>query len=63
MSQLLQPRRDAGASAVEYSLIAVAIAAVIALLVVALGGYTAGTYKKTCDEFAKTGVTGSATCP
>ena len=41
-----------GASAVEYALIVVAIAAVIVVITVSLGILTAGTYQGACDEIA-----------
>jgi Flp pilus assembly pilin Flp len=41
--------QDAGASAVEYSLLIMAIAAVIIVIVVAFGGAVQGLYKQTCD--------------
>lgn len=42
---------DAGASAVEYGLLVAAIAAIIILLVFALGGFVKGAFKTTCDAF------------
>ena len=43
-------RNDHGASAVEYALIAVAIAALIATIVFTLGQNVFGTYETTCQE-------------
>jgi Flp pilus assembly pilin Flp len=43
-------RNEAGASSVEYGLLAVAIAGLIVIIVFALGRVTAGTYKTTCDN-------------
>jgi pilus assembly protein Flp/PilA len=43
-------RTDQGASAVEYGLIAVAIAALIAGIVFTLGQNVFGTYETTCEE-------------
>lgn len=43
---------DAGASAVEYGLLVFAIAAVIALIVFALGGVVGGLFQHTCDSVA-----------
>lgn len=54
-----------GASAVEYSLIVVAIASVIVVVVAALGGYVTGMFQDTCTEISGAGMT-SATgeaCP
>ena len=45
-------RDEEGASAVEYGLLVAAIAAVIILLVFALGGWIKGSFKKTCDALA-----------
>ena len=43
-------RRDEGASAVEYGLLVAAIAALVVLVVFALGGYVKGAFDKTCAE-------------
>ena len=43
---------DEGASAVEYGLLVAAIAAVIILVVFALGGWVKGSFKNTCDKLA-----------
>jgi pilus assembly protein Flp/PilA len=59
---------DEGASAVEYGLLVAAIAAIIILVVFALGGFVKGAFKTTCDGFAGSGqvsstiTTGTATC-
>lgn len=45
-------RNDEGASAVEYGLLVAAIAALIILVVFALGGWIKGAFKKTCDAFS-----------
>ena len=55
MLQLLQRlanRRDneAGASAVEYGLLVAAIAALIVIIVFALGGIVRDVFQGTCDE-------------
>lgn len=45
------PNRDQqGASTVEYGLLAVAIAALIVVIVVALGDVVSQTYKGSCEE-------------
>ena len=55
-------RRDEhGASAVEYGLLIAAIAAVIVIIVYAMGGPTLGMYKSTCDSWAGQNSIGS-TC-
>lgn len=59
-------RRDDGASAVEYSLIAVAIAAIIVTVVIALGKMTHSQFSTTCTNFATASGTVSsdpAGCP
>lgn len=43
-------RSDDGASAVEYSLVVVAIAAIIVLVVFAVGEFTSETFTTTCDS-------------
>ncbi len=53
-------RFDHGASAVEYGLIVVAIAAVIAAVVFVLGETVTGQYQETCDNIAVE--TGSGSC-
>jgi pilus assembly protein Flp/PilA len=54
---------DEGASAVEYGLLVAAIAAVIVLVVFALGSVVRGAFSKTCSDI-KDGVpiTASANC-
>jgi pilus assembly protein Flp/PilA len=42
---------DEGASAVEYGLLVAAIAAIIILVVFALGSFVKGAFKDTCDAF------------
>lgn len=56
----LRPERqpDDGASSVEYALIAVAIAAVIASIVVILGQTVLSSYEVTCQEVSN----GSGVC-
>ncbi len=46
-----QKNDDEGASAVEYGLLVAAIAAIIILLVFALGGFVKGAFKTTCNAF------------
>lgn len=52
---------DDGASSVEYSLIAVAIAAVIVFVIAALGGYVKGDFRQTCTKFDQAGATNANT--
>lgn len=44
-------RDDEGASAVEYGLLVAAIAAIIVLVVFALGGFVKGSFSDTCNNF------------
>jgi pilus assembly protein Flp/PilA len=46
-----KPKNDEGASAVEYGLLVAAIAAIIILVVFALGTYVKGAFKDTCSAF------------
>ncbi len=46
-----QRKDDTGASAVEYGLLVAAIAAIIILLVFALGSFVKGAFKDTCTSF------------
>lgn len=66
MLQLLQrltARKDEkGASAVEYGLLVAAIAALIVIIVFALGGVVKDVFKKTCDE-VQSGASTTTTCP
>ena len=56
-------RRDEGATAVEYGLLVAAIAAVIVLIVFALGKYVKGAFSNTCSAVSSGGVSGvTATC-
>jgi len=48
---------DDGASAVEYGLIVVAIAAVIVAVVFVIGGYVQGHFQETCSAMDAEGVT------
>jgi pilus assembly protein Flp/PilA len=52
-------RKDDGASAVEYGLLVAAIAALIVIIVFALGGLVKGIFKDTCDTI-KTHATGAS---
>ena len=50
---------DEGASAVEYGLLVAAIAAIIILVVFALGTFVKGAFKDTCDAFANSNTVNS----
>ena len=45
-------RNDCGASAVEYGLLVVAIAAIIVLVIAALGDNVFGLFSHTCDSLS-----------
>jgi pilus assembly protein Flp/PilA len=49
-AMLLRRRSEEGASAVEYGLLVAAIAALIVLIVFALGGVINEVFQNTCDE-------------
>jgi pilus assembly protein Flp/PilA len=51
-NRLRRLRDDDGATAVEYSLLAVAIAAVIVIIVFALGSQVKAMFNKTCDSIS-----------
>ncbi|SDR87089.1 Flp pilus assembly protein, pilin Flp [Nocardioides scoriae] len=60
---LLPSRRDEnGASAVEYGLLVAAIAAIIVVLVFAIGNLVKGGFKTTCSSLATGQNTTSASC-
>jgi pilus assembly protein Flp/PilA len=46
-------RQDDGASAVEYGLLVAAIAALVVIVVFALGGLVQRTFKDTCSQIDK----------
>jgi pilus assembly protein Flp/PilA len=48
-------RDDEGASAVEYGLLVAAIAAIIILVVFAVGSWVKGAFKDTCTAFSTSG--------
>ena len=48
-------RAEEGASAVEYGLLVAAIAAIIILVVFAVGSWVKGAFKDTCDSFNAAG--------
>ncbi len=62
LRQRLVNRKDEnGASAVEYGLLVAAIAALIVVIVFALGGVVNEVFQKTCDEVSS-GASTSAGC-
>jgi len=65
LSIMLNARRakldERGASAVEYGLLIAGIAAVIVVIVIALGGQIQNAFSSTCDNIA-TSSAGTGTC-
>lgn len=57
-------RNDEGASAVEYGLLVAGIAALIVLVVFALGGFVKGAFSTTCTAMSSnvSSATPTATC-
>lgn len=58
---VVRAKREEGASAVEYGLLVAAIAALIVVIVFALGNIIKNVFKKTCDEI-QTNTTVSGDC-
>lgn len=50
--KVAQFKKDEGASAVEYGLLVAAIAAVIVIVVFALGGVVKGVFSQTCSSIS-----------
>ncbi len=61
MRSLMNARNDEGASAVEYGLLVAAIAAVIVVIVFALGGVIKNVFSKTCSTVSS-GASVAASC-
>lgn len=62
--ELRDERSECGASAVEYSLLVAAIAAVIVLIVFSLGELSRESFADTCDSMAQASTWASASsCP
>jgi pilus assembly protein Flp/PilA len=57
----LTKKNDEGASAVEYGLLVAAIAAIIILVVFALGTFVKGAFKDTCQSFKNSNSVNSVT--
>lgn len=58
---LRQIHRDRGASAIEYALLAAAVAATIVALLFVLGGFVVEMFSTTCDSLA-TEMSATSTC-
>ena len=62
LQRLIARRKDeTGASAVEYGLLVAAIAALIVIIVFALGGVVQEVFQNTCDEI-QSGASTTADC-
>ena len=61
MRSLMNARNDEGASAVEYGLLIAAIAAVIVIIVFALGGVIKNVFSKTCST-VNSGASAGGSC-
>jgi pilus assembly protein Flp/PilA len=62
MRNLMNARNDEGASAVEYGLLIAAIAAVIVIIVFALGGVIKNVFSKTCSTVSSGASVTGQTC-
>jgi pilus assembly protein Flp/PilA len=60
-ARLINRKDEKGASAVEYGLLVAAIAALIVIIVFALGGVVKEVFSKTCDE-VQSGADTTAAC-
>lgn len=58
----IRKRHDDGASAVEYGLLVAAIAALIVIIVFALGTVVKNTFDDTCDTIANKGTLDDSKC-
>jgi pilus assembly protein Flp/PilA len=55
-------KKEEGASAVEYGLLVAAIAALIVIIVFALGNVIKGVFKNTCDSIKSNATSGGGNC-
>lgn len=63
IQKVVAHKKDEGASAVEYGLLVAAIAALIVIIVFALGGLVKDVFKGTCDKIkTNSNVTSTQTC-
>ena len=62
LQRLVNRKDEKGASAVEYGLLVAAIAALIVVIVFALGGVVKDVFSKTCSA-VQSGASTSTTCP
>lgn len=61
LTRIRKAQADEGASAVEYGLLVAAIAAVIVIIVFALGGVIRDVFQTTCDK-VKAGASSTQNC-
>jgi pilus assembly protein Flp/PilA len=62
IQRLIDRKNEKGASAVEYGLLVAAIAALIVIIVFALGGVVKEVFTDTCGEITSNASTVSASC-
>jgi pilus assembly protein Flp/PilA len=62
LEEIAARRDEVGATSVEYGLLAVAIAAVLVVIVFALGGVVTSMFSHSCQQIQGQAAT-SATCP
>jgi pilus assembly protein Flp/PilA len=55
--------QERGASAVEYSFLVAAIAAILVVVIFAVGTFTGAAYDDTCNSLASGEFSGSNSCP
>ena len=62
MRNVMRARKEDGASAVEYGLLVAAIAALIVLVVFALGGIIKKVFSNTCTKIGSNANVGTTNC-
>ena len=62
LRNVIRRKSDEGATAVEYGLMVAAIAALVVLIVFALGGVVKDVFDDTCDTIKGKGVAAEANC-
>ena len=62
LQRLVNRKDEKGASAVEYGLLVAAIAALIVVIVFALGGLVRGVFTDTCTKIQSKATVSGATC-
>ena len=61
---MTRPHDERGASAIEHSLLVAGIAAILVMVILAVGGQALGLFGQTCDSMrtGSSGSLGAATC-